>query len=80
MMACPICSHTMQGVGKNEQGFRQWWCNRCGTVKTQSGDFEYFEAPRWTCLLVEAEWHQVHVELIDNLRLQKSLKHLGVIP
>ena len=38
-MACPICDHTMQGLGD------QWfWCSACGTVK-QGQQTERYEEP-----------------------------------
>lgn len=75
-MACLICNHTMQGVGRNEAGFRQFWCPRCGTVKTENGDHESWEAPRWVRLLLDAQWHEVKEELLSAGRMQKSLAEL----
>ncbi len=33
-MACPTCSHTMQGLG-----YLMFHCPRCGTVKNADGSF-----------------------------------------
>ena len=44
-MACPTCDHTMQNLGVNGQ--KIFWCNRCGTIKTVTVDFEEFEEPIW---------------------------------
>jgi tRNA(Ile2) C34 agmatinyltransferase TiaS len=75
-MPCAICNHTVQSVGRNEQGFRQFWCSRCGTIKTISQDFESTESPRWTRLLVAAEWHEVKIEVADIKRLKEDLARL----
>lgn len=44
-MACPTCDHTMQNLGVNGQ--KIFWCNRCGTIKTITRDYEEFEEPIW---------------------------------
>jgi predicted RNA-binding Zn-ribbon protein involved in translation (DUF1610 family) len=33
-MACPTCSHTMEGLDARE-GERLFWCPRCGTIKQE---------------------------------------------
>ena len=43
-MACPTCNHTMQSVGEIELGWRIYWCQRCGTLKTKGAIPEH-EAP-----------------------------------
>jgi Zn-finger nucleic acid-binding protein len=43
-MPCPTCNHTMHGLGENE-GRRHFWCPRCGTVKTMTGEFEDATVP-----------------------------------
>lgn len=35
-MACPTCDHTMQNVGAVND--RIFWCPRCGTLRTCTGD------------------------------------------
>lgn len=40
-MACPTCDHTMQNLGVENQ--KIFWCPRCGTLKTISGDYEEIE-------------------------------------
>ena len=39
-MACPTCSHTMEGLGCG-----YYWCPRCGTLKEQQG-LERFQLPK----------------------------------
>lgn len=82
-MPCVTCNHTVQGVGRNEQGFHQFWCPRCGSVKTENGEpdktmtyHESWEVPRWVRLLLAGEWHQVQAELLDNKRLRDALEEL----
>jgi hypothetical protein len=39
-MPCPTCDCTMTGLPSPE-GYRQWWCPRCGTIKNiDQGGFE----------------------------------------
>jgi tRNA(Ile2) C34 agmatinyltransferase TiaS len=42
-MACPTCSHTMQNLGA--EGQRLFWCPRCGTIKSVSGDHDSVSRP-----------------------------------
>lgn len=44
-MPCPICNHTMQSIGRDDPRARTWWCQRCGTLKENTGDFESIELP-----------------------------------
>jgi transposase-like protein len=39
-MPCPKCNHTMKNLGLDQSGRRSFWCDRCGTVKTESTDKE----------------------------------------
>ena len=54
-MPCPLCNHTMQNLGLATSGSRTFWCPRCGTLKTESGDFSELEIPRWTKMLSKFE-------------------------
>jgi tRNA(Ile2) C34 agmatinyltransferase TiaS len=44
-MACPTCGHTLQGIGKTEDGRRHFWCRRCGTIRGEAGNHADTEAP-----------------------------------
>ena len=44
-MPCPTCTHTMQNLGLAQNGKRTFWCPRCGTIKTESGQHEEHEKP-----------------------------------
>jgi hypothetical protein len=33
---CPTCDATMANLGLDQAGRRVFWCNRCGTVKTET--------------------------------------------
>ena len=75
-MPCIVCNHTVQSVGRNEEGFRQFWCPRCGAIKTECGDHESWETPRWIRLLLDAQWDRVKVELLDSNQLRQELDAL----
>lgn len=45
-MPCPLCNHTLQNLGLNEPGRRTFWCPRCGTLQTESGEHIEHEVPR----------------------------------
>ena len=38
-MACPTCKHTMQNLGIDGAARRVFWCPRCGTLKTDDGNY-----------------------------------------
>ena len=42
-MPCDICNHTLQNMGV--EGQRIFWCPRCGSVKTENGDFHETSQP-----------------------------------
>lgn len=48
-MSCPVCNRTMQSVSTNQEIYRVFWCQYCGTLKECSGtpDKEYvrYEIP-----------------------------------
>ena len=75
-MACIVCNHTMQSVGRNTNGLRQHWCSRCGTIKTENGNHECWESPRWIQLMLDAQWHEVKEGMLSAQRMQKSLSEL----
>lgn len=56
-MACPTCNHTMQNLGMEAE--RKFWCNRCGTVKSYTGEFENVSVPRWTRLAKERDFQEL---------------------
>ena len=84
-MACVVCDHTMQCLGE-DKGLRRFWCPRCGTLKEQAlsrrdQDYgmpmdEFWESPRWTRLLLDAQWHEVKEELLSAQRMRKALAEL----
>ena len=51
-MSCPTCDHTMQNLGVDNQ--RIFWCPKCGTLKTESGDHSEVEQTIWTKRLIES--------------------------
>lgn len=61
-MPCPLCNHTMQNLGVATSGSRTFWCPRCGTLKTEHGDFTESESPRWTRLMATGNEFQVRRE------------------
>ena len=44
-MPCETCGHTMQRLG-GQENLRQFWCQRCGTLKTEYPERHVTEAPR----------------------------------
>jgi hypothetical protein len=42
-MPCEICNHTVNNIGV--EGRRIFWCPRCGTLRTENGDFINSESP-----------------------------------
>ena len=42
-MACPVCGRTMQNLGSDDR--RIFWCQYCGTLKEESGEFHRYELP-----------------------------------
>jgi Transcription factor zinc-finger len=44
-MSCPTCDHTMQNLGVNGQ--RIFWCPRCGTLRSITGEHQEDDPPRW---------------------------------
>jgi transposase-like protein len=48
-MPCPTCDHTLQGIGKTEDGRRHFWCPRCGTLRSEAGNHADTEAPTIVC-------------------------------
>lgn len=44
-MACPTCDHTMQSVAKSAAAV-SYWCQRCGTLKVQSGNLVDNQMPK----------------------------------
>ncbi len=43
-MPCDICNHTVQNI--SAEGQRIFWCPRCGSLKTETGDFHRTTPPR----------------------------------
>lgn len=91
-MACLVCDHTMQCLGE-DKGIKRFWCSRCGTLKDEVPSrrdedyglpsYESWESPRWTRLMVNAEWHEVKEEVCHAIELQKvrsELKNPEIVP
>lgn len=62
-MACQTCGHTVQSVGTNLEHFHQFWCPRCGTIKSDDGKgFEQWQPPRWIRMMRDGQWEELRVE------------------
>ena len=78
-MACPTCSHTMQGLGSDV--LTLFWCPRCGTISRINGDFRDDEAPKLVerCREFEGQLHrpgwfaQVAVDSWQQLGIAESI-------
>jgi hypothetical protein len=53
----------MQNLGANGQ--RIFWCPRCGTLRTYTGEHVEDEPPMWTRKMKEALYHHVYAEFIE---------------
>ena len=45
-MPCPLCDHTLQNLGLDDPDRRTFWCPRCGTLQTETGNRVEYAVPR----------------------------------
>lgn len=74
-MSCLTCQHTLHHIAVREDGSRNFWCPRCGTIKSETGEgSELFEAPRWLRLFLEGDHEGLRLEMTEARKMYELAK------